>query len=105
MIKFMEPLLNLDDFPLKSLSNLFTYETFCRCLDGINDREYLLEFIRTVLARMSGSNIERSFFTELIYRKIENDDNSILKEVSRYLFRYGLYVKENVQDTPSTDTK
>ena len=96
----MEPLFRPDDYPLKTLSNLFLYETFCRTLDANNDREYLLYFIRAALKRMSSSNIERSFFSEVIYRKIENDSNSILKEISRYLFRVGLWVKENAQVAP-----
>jgi hypothetical protein len=101
----MTYLFNPDDYPLKTPSKLFVYETFCRSLDAINDKEILLTLMRTTLTKISGLNIENSFLSELIYRKIENDfDNSILKEVLCYFVRLDLYQKENAQDTPSTDT-
>jgi hypothetical protein len=101
----MEHLLSPDDYPLKTPSKLFLYETFCRSLDVINDKKILLMLMRTTLTKISSSNIDTSFLSEVIYRKIENDyGNSRLKEVLCYLIRVDLYEKENAQDNPSTGT-
>ena len=103
----MTHLLNLDDYPLKEPSMLSAYETFCRNLDVINDNdmELMTAHIRYCLKKKSGSNIEKSFLSEAICRKVENDhDINLLKEVLCYLERFHLYEKENAQDTPPTGT-
>ena len=101
----MKLFLNPDDYPLKEPSKLFVYETFCRILDDINDKEILLFLLRTALTKLYGSNIETSFLSEKVYREIENDsDISMFKVLLISLTRISLSIEENAQDTPSTGT-
>jgi hypothetical protein len=101
----MTQLLNPEDFPLKSPSKLFRYETLCRSIDSIKDKEILLILLRTALTKLSSSSINTSFLSEVIYREIENNsDISILKVLLSSLTRIALSIEENAQDTPSTST-
>ena len=97
----MTHLLNLDDnYPLKEPSKLFLYETFCKSIDAINDKNILLLMLRTALTKLYGFNIDTSFRLEVLYRKVENNsDIRILKALLCSLSRITLSIEENAQDT------